>query len=126
MIKLIVLQMLFDSQHLENYILRKIRQFSSNAHVVDNITQALNSPETEQIIEDRLNALYSVPESHYLEVLGLGKEQLRPMIKPAVLSLCAETAPLVLDSVTEESKDQVGSMQYPTFSGPPSKHSSSG
>ena len=95
-IKLIVLHMLFDSQHLENYLLTKIRQFSSNVHVVDNIQQALNSPETEKIIEERLDTLYSLPEAHYLEVLGLSKEQLRPIIKPSVISLCAESAPMVL------------------------------
>lgn len=107
-IKKIVLHMLFDFQHLENYMLRKIRQFSSNVNIVENITQALNSPEAEKIIDDRLNDLYSQPEAHYLEVLGLRKEQLRPMIKPAVLSLCAESGPMVLDSVTKESQDQVG------------------
>ena len=107
-IKKIVLHMLFDFQHLENYMLRKIRQFSSNVNVVENITQALNSPEAERIIDERLNDLYSQPEAHYLEVLGLSKELLRPMIKPSVLSLCAESAPVVLDIVTEGSQDQVG------------------
>ena len=106
-IKKIVLHMLFDFQHLENYMLRKIRQFSSNVNVVENITQALNSPEAERVIDERLNDLYSQPEAHYLEVLGLSKEQLRPMIKPSVLSLCAESGPVVLDSVSKGSQDQV-------------------
>ena len=106
-IKMIVLHMLFDSQHLENYMLTKIRQFSSNVQVVDNIQQALDSPETEKIIKEKLEALYSLPEGHYLEVLGLTKEQLRPMIKPSVISLCAESAPMVLDTISGGRRDQV-------------------
>ena len=104
---MIVLQMVFDSQHLETYITRKISQFSSNVRVVDNITAALNSPEAERIVEERLEVLYVQPEGQYLEALGLSKVRLRPLIKPAVLSLCAETAPLVLDSVAEHRTDQV-------------------
>ncbi len=106
-IKLIVLQMLFDSRHLEKYLQRKIRQFTSNVQVVDTITQALNSPETDRVISRRLAALYDQPEAYYLGVLGLSQEKVRPMIKPAVLSLCAETAPLVLDKVSDEGQHQV-------------------
>ena len=104
---MIVLHMLFDSQHLENYMLTKIRQFSSNVQVVDNIQQALDSPETDKIIKERLEALYSLPEGHYLEVLGLTKEQLKPMIKPSIISLCAESAPMVLDTISGARRDQV-------------------
>ena len=110
---MIVLHMLFDSQHLENYMLTKIRQFSSNVQVVDNIQQALDSPETDKIIKERLEALYSLPEGHYLEVLGLTKEQLKPMIKPSIISLCAESAPMVLDTISGGRRDQVGHSNSP-------------
>ena len=106
-VKLIVLQMVFNSQHLETYITRKISQFSSSVQIADSIMNALNSPEVERIIEERLETLYVQPEGQYLETLGLSKVRLRPLIKPAVLSLCAETAPLVLDSVTERRVHQV-------------------
>ena len=58
-IKLIVLHM-FDSQHLENYLLTNICQFSANVHVVDNIQQALNSPETEKVIKEYVDAFYAI------------------------------------------------------------------
>ena len=100
-IKIIVLQFLFDSQHLEKYITQRIKQFSSHVRIVDNITQALDSSETEQIIEERLTYLYSQPESYLLEQLGLKKDVVKPMIKPSIISLCAESAPYVLDMVAE-------------------------
>lgn len=105
-IKNIVVQLLLDTEHLENYITRRIKQFSSHVNVVDNITEALNSPETDTIIDGRLDVLYSQPESYYIEALGLKREQLRPLIKPSIISLCAESAPFVLDTVTEK-KDEV-------------------
>ena len=106
-IKLIVLQTVFNTQHLESYLTRKITQFSSSVQVVDSITSALNSPEVERIIEERLELLYVQPEGRYLETLGLRKARLQPLIKPAVLSLFAEAAPLVLDSVAERRGNQV-------------------
>lgn len=106
-VKLIVLQIVFDTQHLETYLARKIANFSSTVQVVDSINSALSSPEAERVIEERLDILYVQPEGQYLKALGLSKRQFRPLIKPAVLSLYAEAAPLVLDSVAEKRRDQV-------------------
>ena len=106
-IKMIVLQMLFDSEHLETYITRKIHQFSSNVHIAENISQALQTPEAEGIIDRRLDHLYSRPEVYYLQALGLTREKLKPMIRPAVISLCAESAPYVLDTINKPNVEQV-------------------
>ena len=104
---MIVLQMLFDSEHLENYITRKIHQFSSNVNIVENISKALQSPEAERIIDSRLDSLYSQPEAYYLQALGMNREQVKPMIRPAVISLCAESAPYVLDLMHKPNVEQV-------------------
>ena len=104
---MIVLQMLFDSEHLENYIRRKIHQFSSNVQIAENISQALQTPEAERIIDNRLDYLFSQPEAYYLQTLGLSREQIKPMIRPAVISLCAESAPYVLDVMHQPDAEQV-------------------
>ena len=111
---MIVLQMLFDSEHLENYITRKIHQFSSNVQIAENISQALQSPEAERIIDQRLDYLYSQPEADYLQALGLSRERIRPMIRPAVVSLCAESAPYVLDLMRQPDVEQVCAIIYYT------------
>lgn len=104
---MIVLQMLFDSEHLGNYITRKIHQFSSNVQIAENISQALQTPEAERIIDKRLDYLYSQPEAYYLQALGLNRERIKPMIRPAVISLCAESAPYVLDMMHQPDVEQV-------------------
>ena len=114
-IKMIVLQLLFDTQHLEHYVTRKIKQFSSRVRIVDNITQALNSSEIEEVIEDRLSYLYSQPESYYLEQLGLKKEDVKGLIKPSIISLCAESAPYVMDTVADADSEQVKELMFVLF-----------
>ena len=104
---MIVLQMLFDSEHLENYIRRKIHQFSSNVQIAENISQALQSPEAERIIDEKLDHLYSQPEAYYLQSVGMSRERVKPMIRPAVVSLCAESAPYVLDLMHHSNVEQV-------------------
>ena len=112
-IKLIVLQMLFDTHHLEDHLLKKVREFQSTVHVTDSIMEALSSPEAERIIKKRLDAAFSQPESYYLDVLGLGREQLAPLVRPAVLSLCAESAPLIMSTVTDKNQVKVAIRQGP-------------
>lgn len=69
---------------------------------MDCITQALNSSNSDHIIDTHLSQLYSQPEALYLNALGVTKVKLKPLIRPAVLSLCAETAPLILGRATEK------------------------
>ena len=111
-IRLIVLQQLFSSEHLQNYISKKIRQFSSHVQVTENITKALNSQETALLINRRLDELFAEPECQFLEALGVKREQLEAVIRPAVLSLCAETAPFVLDGMQQSQFDRPKVLDY--------------
>lgn len=106
MIKLIVLQQLFSSEHLQTYISKKIRQFSSHVQVTDSINRALDSPETAQLINNRLDLLFAEPEAQFLDALGVSRVELMRIVRPAVLSLCAETAPYVLDTVQQSQYDR--------------------
>lgn len=100
-IKLVVLQMLFETHVLEDYILSKTKQFQTSVQVAESVLLALNKEEAEQIIEKKLNALFASPEEYYFSVLGITKESLKPMVKPAVLSLCAEATTLAAESAIE-------------------------
>lgn len=101
--------MLFDSEHLERYFIERINQFSVQTNIVECITGAMESRKAEKIIEDHLTKLYDSPDAYYLQILGVTRDRLKPMIGPAVLSLCAEAAPVVFgefrsrDSVSNQS-----------------------
>ena len=74
--------------------------------MTESIAQALNSPEVAQIISHRLDGILADPDAQLLEAVGLNREQLESMIRPAVLSLCAEAAPYVLDNVQQSQLDK--------------------
>ena len=95
-IRKVVMQMLFDSERLERYFIERINQYSIDTNISQSIANAMKSPKAQTIINDHLNELYSGPEAYYLVKLGVTRDKVRPMIAPAVLSLCAETGPSVL------------------------------
>lgn len=105
-IRLIVLQQLFSSEHLQTYISKKIRQFSSHVQVTESITKALDSQETVQLMTHRLDLVFAEPEAQLLEALGVTREEMQAVIRPAVLSLCAEAAPYVLDNMQQSQLDR--------------------
>lgn len=105
-IKLIVLQQLFSSEHLQTYISKKIRQFSSHVQVTESIMKALESTDTTLLINQRLDEVFAEPEAQFLEALGVSRKDVEGMIRPAILSLCAETAPYVLDNIQQSQLDR--------------------
>ena len=105
-LRMIILQMLFDSERLENYVKERIGRFSVEVNIVHTITKALSSSSSDRIIEAHLDNLYSQPESYYLKLLGITRSRLKPMIVPAMLSLCSETGPQVIEKLAK--KDSAG------------------
>lgn len=98
----IVIQMLFDSEHLKNYLLERISKFSIDVNIMEAMARGLKSSKAQMIIDNHLDELYCQPEAQYLISLGISRSMMAPMIRPAILSLCAETAPFVLTHDTEE------------------------
>lgn len=108
-IKLVVLQMLFETRVLEDYIISKTKHFQTSVQVAESVLQALNKEEAEQLIDKRLSTVFASPEGYYLSALGVSKESLKPMVKPAVLSLCAEATSLAAEAGTQHGIPQVWS-----------------
>ena len=67
--------------------------------MTDSINQALNTPEASRIIQRHLDVAFAEPEAQLLEPLGVTRKKMEATVRPAVLSLCAESAPLVLDNI---------------------------
>ena len=88
---------------LEDYVASKAKQFQTSVQVAESVIQALNREEAEQLIEKKLNAIFAGPDEYYLSVLGVSKESLKPMVKPAILSLCAEATTLAAGNRAEYS-----------------------
>ena len=68
--------------------------------------KALESTDTALLINQRLDQVFAEPEAQFLEALGVGRKDIEEMIRPAILSLCAETAPYVLDNMQQSQLDR--------------------
>lgn len=97
--------MLFDNEHLERYILEKLNRFAVDTDIVQCIQKALSSSTAQKVIDEHLNRLYDEPDAYYLNVLGVTRDKLKPMVAPSLLSLCAETAPFVLERLNSRHND---------------------
>ena len=100
-IKGVILNILFDSEFLERYISQQLQKASTNLHIKDSIELALSSIEASQCVADHLDQVYQEPEGYDLEQLGLTRQQVHSVIKPFVLGLCAESAPMVMQELSD-------------------------
>ena len=97
----VILNMLFDSEFLERYISQQLQKASASLHIKDSIESALSSVEASQCVADHLDRVYQEPEGYDLEQLGLTRQQVHSIIKPFILGLCAESAPLVMQELSD-------------------------
>ena len=100
-IKDVILNMLFDSEFLKRYISQQLQKTSTSLHIKDSIESALSSVEASQCVADHLDRVYREPEGYDLEQLGLTRQQVHSVIKPFILGLCAESAPLVIQELSD-------------------------
>ena len=77
--------------------MQKVRGMAASTDFPTKIQSLLASDEVDSLIERKLEDLQQQPEGQLLAAVGLQPSQLKPMIKPFVLSTGAEMAP----SITE-------------------------
>ena len=100
-IKDVILNMLFDTEFLKRYISQQLQKTSTSLQIKDSIESALSSVEAGRCVADHLDQVYREPEGYDLEQLGLTRQQVHSVIKPFVLGLCAESAPLVMQELSD-------------------------
>ena len=93
--------MLFDTEFLKRYISQQLQKTSTSLQIKDSIESALSSVEAGRCVADHLDQVYCEPEGYDLEQLGLTRQQVHSVIKPFVLGLCAESAPLVMQELSD-------------------------
>ena len=100
-IKEVVVNLLCDSEFLERYISQELQKASTNIKIEESITAAVNSREVELLVIAELSQIYTEPEGHFLREMGLEHDVLYSLVKPFVLMLCAEAAPVVIQELSE-------------------------
>ena len=84
----------FDEASLQQYLKSKISHFLSGANLDERIKGFLNNPAFESIIDRKLDTLSQRPEGLVVAMMGVSVDQLKPMIKPFIMGLSNDIAPL--------------------------------
>ena len=103
-VKQIILDYIFETSFINQYIMNKISQLATTADFPERINSLLASEEVDGIIDSQLASLTEIPEGQFLKAIGMQPTHIKPMVKPFVLGMGSEVAPLLLDHVTKPGK----------------------
>lgn len=92
-VKNVVLSAFFDEGFLDKYVGQKIVQMATVHDAGKRLQAVLQSAAVEQLINAKLDGLFSQSEGDVLRMIGICREKLKPMIRPLLLSLAADLAP---------------------------------
>eukprot|EP00762_Andalucia_godoyi_P001896 ANDGO_06017.mRNA.1 hypothetical protein AMSG_06634 len=98
-VKNVIMKTFFDEAYLRRYASQKIGQLAGSMNIEDKIKKLLESPQIDAVIELKLGELASRPEGMVLAMMGLAPSQLKPMVKPFVVGMGSDVAPLLMDAL---------------------------
>ncbi|KNC50745.1 uncharacterized protein AMSG_06634 [Thecamonas trahens ATCC 50062] len=102
-IKDMFLKTFFERRFLENYLEQKAGQLTASINIEDKIQALLESPQVDAIIDSKLGMM--------LAMLGIDPASLKPIIKPFVLDMGSDMAPLLMDMFDANSMLNVDTMR---------------
>jgi len=92
-VKNVIMATFFDEVYLKRYLEQKAMSLFGSLNLEEKITKVLESPEIDQIIEQKLAGLTSRPEGMLFAMMGINPTSLKPMVKPFVISMGTELVP---------------------------------
>lgn len=98
-IKDTIMKTFFDADFLEAYIDEQTSKFKQGLKLDEKLKQMLESDAVDKIIDDKLADLNNRPEGMMLAMAGINPLSLKPMIKPFVLGMGTDLAPVMLDTL---------------------------
>ena len=98
-IKLTVIQIIFDHEFLQSYLIRRARQVSARRDLSQEFIDTLGSSKVESVILKHVTRLFSGPEDHLLTVLGVTDKKLLDVTKPLLLTIFSKIAPVLMEGL---------------------------
>ena len=102
-VKNTIMKTFFDGPYLEQYMDRKMGALVGQVDVAGKLRQALESPEVDAIIDKQLTELADKPEGMLLMMGGIQPIMLKPMVKPFVVGMAEDVAPMLTDLIDVKS-----------------------
>jgi len=95
-VKDIIMKTFFSADYLETYLSQKAEQLLGSFDVEEKLKELLESPIVDEIIDTKLEELARRPEGLWLSMMGIESSKLKPMIKPFILGMGSDVAPMIL------------------------------
>jgi len=95
-VKNAIMNNFFDEVYLKRYLQSKAQSLLTEMNLGAKINQLLESPEVDQIIEQKLGELSTKPEGMLFAMMGINPTSLKPMVKPFVTSMGSDVVPFLL------------------------------
>jgi len=94
-VKDVIMRTFFNTEYLETYLSQKAEQLLGSFDVEGKLKELLESPVVDEIIDTKLEELTQRPEGMWLSMMGVESKALKPMIKPFILGMSSDVAPMV-------------------------------
>eukprot|EP01094_Clydonella_sp_ATCC50884_P027863 TRINITY_DN8196_c0_g1_i3.p1 TRINITY_DN8196_c0_g1~~TRINITY_DN8196_c0_g1_i3.p1 ORF type:complete len:270 (-),score=73.70 TRINITY_DN8196_c0_g1_i3:179-988(-) len=95
-VKKVIMDTFFDKKYLAKYLHTKAGQMAESFDVEEKLRELLESDTVDAIIDQKLDELAQRPEGLWLSMHGVTTKELRPMIKPFILGMGSDVAPMLL------------------------------
>lgn len=94
-----IMKTFFDKEYLEKYGRQKLGELAGSINIEEKVRGLLQSSAVDIIIDRKLAELQARQEGMILAMMGLSPEMLKPMVKPFVVGMASDVAPLLMDAV---------------------------
>jgi len=93
-----VLETFFDTDFLGNYAKDKAVELEDSQFLVTKLREILECEEADKILERNIAAMFTRPEGMMLMMAGFSAETLKPMVRPFMVDMDKEIAPMLTSS----------------------------
>lgn len=94
-IKNTIMKTFFDGPYLEAYMNKKMASLAGEVNLGQKLKEVLETDEVDAMITKQLEELGNRPEGTMIMMMGLMPVQLKPMIKPFVIGMADDIAPML-------------------------------
>lgn len=94
-VKNTIMKTFFDGPYLEQYMNKKMGMMAKDIDIAGKLKNVLESPEVDAMIDKQLTDLADRPEGMLLMIGGIQPVMLKPLVKPFVLGMAEDIAPML-------------------------------
>jgi len=94
-VKEMLMETFFERSFLEAYLNKKSAELKGQVDISAKVKAVVESPDVDLLLDKQLVQLGTRPEGMLFAMMGIKPEQLKPVVKPFIVSLAGDVGPLL-------------------------------